>query len=646
MKKMLFLIFWMVWLISLQLFGQGLPTQESTLFSGSGNCVMCHEPGPPNNQALRTPAGEDVSPITQWRSTMMANAARDPFWQAKVTAEISANPHLQSVIEDKCTTCHAPMGRTEAVWHDSTYQYTLAEMQQDTLAMDGVSCTACHQIQDVNMGQGSSFSGGYVIDNIRQIYGPYDNMLIQPMATWVNYVPVYSPHVKTSEICATCHTLFTPTVDNQGNIIGEQPEQTPYLEWRNSVYPAANTECQTCHMPALQTPITISNRPTGLPSYAPYPQHYFVGANVFMLKMFKNHSSEIGVTATPEQMDSTIARTERMLQEQSADLSAQAGWRSADTLEIKATLKNNAGHKLPTAYPSRRVWLYVSVQDANGQTLFRSGAWDAQGEILHLDAPYEPHHDIITDSTEVQVYETVMHDVDSSVTYTLLRLAGYLKDNRIPPEGFLRTGPFYDSTRIAGAALNDPNFNRSGAVEGTGADTVTYRIGVSGISQADRVEIKLLYQTIKPAYAQDIFQYNTPEILRFQNFYNQADKRPFTMDSLLLTVSPNGIGDGEDFTPASPLLVKAYPNPFNPTLTVEITVPSAGDLSGALYNVLGEKVADLFSGPAAPGVMRFNWEASKARSAMSSGVYMLTVEHRSAVDQQKFRAIEKVVYLR
>lgn len=45
---------------------------------------------------------------------MRANSTRDPFWKAKVRSEIARNPHLQSVINDKCSKCHAPMANYEA----------------------------------------------------------------------------------------------------------------------------------------------------------------------------------------------------------------------------------------------------------------------------------------------------------------------------------------------------------------------------------------------------------------------------------------------------------------------------------------------------------------------------------------------------
>ncbi len=142
MYSILFIVYFcMVWF----LYAQNLPTETSTLFSGSGNCASCHAPGAPNTSALLDSRGRDVSPVTLWRSTMMANSARDPLWRAKVSVETLLTPSLKAYIKDKCTTCHAPMGRTESIANGAAF-YSIAEMESDPLAMDGVSCTVCHQI--------------------------------------------------------------------------------------------------------------------------------------------------------------------------------------------------------------------------------------------------------------------------------------------------------------------------------------------------------------------------------------------------------------------------------------------------------------------------------------------------------------------
>ena len=68
---------------------------------------MCHE-------GLADAAGKDVSITTDWRSTMMANAAKDPVWQAKVASETARTPALKDVIEKKCAKCHTPMAVKQA----------------------------------------------------------------------------------------------------------------------------------------------------------------------------------------------------------------------------------------------------------------------------------------------------------------------------------------------------------------------------------------------------------------------------------------------------------------------------------------------------------------------------------------------------
>src|SRR5262245_65282045 len=50
------------------------------LFQPSDRCFACHN-------GLSTSAGEDISIGFAWRPSMMANSARDPYWQAGVRRE-------------------------------------------------------------------------------------------------------------------------------------------------------------------------------------------------------------------------------------------------------------------------------------------------------------------------------------------------------------------------------------------------------------------------------------------------------------------------------------------------------------------------------------------------------------------------------
>ncbi|MFN8775824.1 MAG: hypothetical protein ACK5XV_03575, partial [Flavobacteriales bacterium] len=70
--------------------GGNLPVGDNGLFIGSGKCAGCHGVDnaiPPI--ANLTSEGVHVSPAEDWRATIMALSARDPFWRAKVAHETS-----------------------------------------------------------------------------------------------------------------------------------------------------------------------------------------------------------------------------------------------------------------------------------------------------------------------------------------------------------------------------------------------------------------------------------------------------------------------------------------------------------------------------------------------------------------------------
>jgi len=201
----------------------GDATFTSEHFSGSDNCTQCH-----NN--LTDNQGNDVAIEKDWSATMMANSTRDPFWKAKVRSELNRNAHLADVINDKCSRCHAPMANFEVKKNNELIKifddgFLNSSHPRHDAAMNGVSCTLCHQIQDSpNLGTLESFTGKYEIGNNKEIYGPYDNLFPNPMVMNTGYTPMYSLHTKESEMCASCHNVKTPFVDENGVVLSSTPE--------------------------------------------------------------------------------------------------------------------------------------------------------------------------------------------------------------------------------------------------------------------------------------------------------------------------------------------------------------------------------------------------------------------------------------
>jgi hypothetical protein len=605
-----------------------LPTETSELFRGSGNCVLCHE----SNGNAMTWNGIDVSPISYWRSTMMGNASKDPLWRAIVAEEVHNFPQLQVTIETTCLRCHSPMGYTQAFFNGDT-SYSMAQLKQDPLANDGVSCTACHQVKPDNFGAQQSYSGHYLIGADSIIYGPYENSDTTHMPFWpnVNYNVEYGPHMNQSELCATCHTLFTPYLNNQGTIVGTFPEQTPYLEWKNSIYPTQNIQCQDCHMPKIWDPIKISSR-GNYPDRTPFWQHTFVGGNVYMLKILKANIDSVGATAEPEHFDSTITRAEQNLNENSLVLSTFSDFQN-DTLDIRVILENLAGHKIPTGIPFRRMWIHLKVEEIGGQIIFESGEWDSEGKVADYNSNYEPHYDIITSENDVQAYEGVFIDVDQNVTYSLLRAAEYVKDNRIPPAGFTTTHNSYDSSGIFGNALNDPNFNKDGGNEGTGMDIVTYKIPGQH-NKTYRVTAEVCYQSIKPELVNHLRGISEPDITRFVDMYDAIPNVPFIMEGVtfdIVTGVKTEPGLVMEFK-----LEQNYPNPFNPSTIISWQSPVSSWQTLKIYDVLGNEVSTLVDEYLSAGKYTIEFDAS----ILPSGIYYYKL------DAGKYSETKKMVLIK
>ena len=224
------------------------------------------------------------------------------------------------------------------------------------LAMDGVSCSVCHQIREEGLGLPSSYGGGYVIDALlpqgqRLAFGPYsvDDRQSDLMVAGSGYVPVQSLHIASSEMCATCHTLYTAYVDASGAVAGEFPEQVPYLEWFYSSY-RRTASCADCHMPDAEGGVSIAS--SSVNPRSPFARHIFPGANPYILKMLQTFGDELGVTAEDEHFQESIEAGLALLGSQTAEIGVEEAQLIGSRLSAQIVVENLAGHKFPTAFPS------------------------------------------------------------------------------------------------------------------------------------------------------------------------------------------------------------------------------------------------------------------------------------------------------
>jgi hypothetical protein len=336
------------------------------------------------------------------------------------------------------------------------------------------------------------------------------------MRSATGVVPEEARHVQESELCATCHTLFTTALGPKGEPIGSLPEQVPYLEWRNSAFRGSRS-CQACHMPVVDHQMRIASV-VGEPREG-LSRHTFLGGNFFMLRLLNRNRTALGVTALPEELEAAAAATVRQLQSNTASVAIGEVTLRGGRIRFDVAVSNKAGHKLPTGYPSRRAWLHVTVRDSQGRALFESGAVDGRGAIAGNDQDQdplrvEPHYDRIAAAGQVQIYESVMVDSAGAPTTGLLRGVGFVKDNRLLPDGFDKRAADADIA-VRGEALDDQTF-------GAGGDRITYDVELAGAAPgALGIEVELRYQPIAFRWARNLSSYDAAEARRFVSYYEQ-----------------------------------------------------------------------------------------------------------------------------
>ncbi|SNS41796.1 hypothetical protein [Antarctobacter heliothermus] len=361
-------------------------------------------------------------------------------------------------------------------------------------------------------------------------------------------------------------------------------EQATYIEWVNSIYSDKGTaqSCQDCHMksdfqsvdgslsvPAITTQIaTIQD--TKLPDVANllpqedvdvpfregYRRHSFVGLNVFMVEMLRQFSAEMGMSRTDPMTYATngaqLAIDTMVLQarEETADVTLDLT-EGYGGLVANVAVTNKTGHRLPSGVGFRRAFLEVRAVGADGATLWCSGCTNGAGVIVDptgtplktefLDvvpegadmALFQPHYSVITDQTQVQIYEELTQNAERAFTTSFVHRVYHPKDNRLTPHGTLTPGTpkfiakfgdsevtaaFMKATMPEGRAAADPDFQ-------PGSDALEYRITLPAAIDPAKVTVTatLYSQAIPPYFLKQRFE-TAPDGPATQRLYYLASR--------------------------------------------------------------------------------------------------------------------------
>jgi hypothetical protein len=541
-------------------------------FMTSDQCLSCHsgDNSPFGPNLIKNDV--DISPHGEWQWSMMGLAGRDPIFYAQVDTESALynKPGTQlsaESIQNLCLHCHGVMGQRQFQLDHPGENFSLAKAKLPenhdyaALSLDGISCTVCHQMSDPrNADLEQTRTGDFTLvprqNGLLSIFGPFANPETHPMVESLGALPRQADYMRDSSLCASCHTVFLPVLNTQGQVVDHKYEQATYLEWLNSNFADGRTQtksCQECHMPdSFQGPIgevkianvqdqdfplTANQADVQVPKRTGYGRHTLLGINLYALEMFRQFPDVLGVrlksfmTGFDNGLSQAIENARDNALNRSVRVEVLDAQRAANQLTVRLKTTNLIGHRFPTGVGFRRAFMEFLVLDSNQQVVWGSGRSNSLGVIVdqngqnlpsefHTNEAFQPHYQEITQQDEVQIYEELTRDSEGKFSTSFLARVQETKDNRLLPAGWTASGPpgfkaaFAEATLPHGDAASDPDF-----IDGTGSDTLTYRVALpAGTSFPVTVRATLYYQSLPPRYLKNRFDQSSDPATRRLHF--------------------------------------------------------------------------------------------------------------------------------
>ena len=138
------------------------------------------------------------------------------------------------------------------------------------------------------------------------------------------------------------------------------------------------------------------------------------------------------------------------------------------------------------------------------------------------------------------------------------------------------------------------------------------------------------------------YTYNYCEIGSIPTFkVEKTDGEVFELEGDISTWESNGLFmvsslGVKQVLPEQYSLSNAYPNPFNPSTTINFAIPNDSKVSIAVYNLQGREVISLASGNYDAGYHNVIWNAD----THSSGVYFVKMIAGEFISTQKLMLVK------
>ena len=137
---------------------------------------------------------------------------------------------------------------------------------------------------------------------------------------------------------------------------------------------------------------------------------------------------------------------------------------------------------------------------------------------------------------------------------------------------------------------------------------------------------------ITSGYTNDLVYYDVRPYYTTESTYADAYWLPIFGEPLPKTSDSTDVSENipDEFS------ISCYPNPFNPTTNILVTMPADGLLKVVIYNVLGEEIIQLKNEMITKGSYNFTWGGKDSGfNQVNSGIYIVLVNTVDKMISQK-----------
>ncbi len=276
-----------------------------------------------------------------------------------------------------------------------------------------------------------------------------------------------------------------------------------------------------------------------------------------------------------------------------------------DTLKISALIENPNSHQTSTK-------VYIKNLEENFADSIELHKIGSSGKSETWSGEF-----LAPDSEDIFTISLTAKDIDESKTWTTSNISR-----------FTTAGPvILDSISIKKSTHHPFAYEIKPSIKNESKSTAIMNVSVKLMSNDPWVTGTSLpaidLPNINPGTSAEpsgSFQVHYIDSL-FSGIFNfkveiMSDGWVYWTDSMQVTIPGTGI-DEQTNLPITFKLEQNYPNPFNPVTKIKYQIPHRSNVSLKVYDILGNKIAELVNEEKSSGVYEANWNAA----TLPSGVY-------------------------